>query len=218
MKIGIELNYVIRDINSQILKYYVKDIDKNFDDTHIETNVTNFIHTLGFKSKKSKDNFLYVDYPYEIFGCAKTINRNTSVFLNNWLDSLDNVGLSGDKVSIFSLKENALTIQSSYYFLSKIGCRIRNVFFPKDGKEMWEKCDIIITTNERIVNSKPKNKKVFLIKTKDNKHLVSLCDGVYNTFDDLLMDECFFTNLMKETKHISFFQKIKTKICKILKK
>lgn len=198
MKIGIEINNIIRDVNSQMLKYYVKDIDKKFDDSNVDTNVVNFIDKLGFKTKKSKEDFLYVDYPYEIFGCAKTMNRNTSASLNGWLTELENKGLRSDDVCLFSLKENALTIQSSYYFLSKIGCRIRNVFFPKDGATMWDRCDIIITNNERIIKSKPfnSNKKVVLISTNDTNHLKDMCDLVYSSFEEIVEDEDFF----KETK------------------
>ena len=38
MKIGIELNHIIRDVNSQMLKYYVKDIDKTFDEKKVDKN------------------------------------------------------------------------------------------------------------------------------------------------------------------------------------
>ena len=215
MKIGVEINYLIRDINTQMLKYYMKDIDKSFDDTNIEKNVTTFIDSLGFKTKKSKETFLYVDYPYEIFGCANTIHRNSGVMLNGWLERMDNEGYDGSEVSLFSLKENALTIQSTYYFLSKIGCRIRNVFFPKDGKEMWDKCDIIITTNERIVRNKPNGKKVVLILTKDNAHLSSLCDFVYPTFVDVIEDNAFFRIIEKTQPKQSLFGFIKNKFKKI---
>lgn len=217
MKIGIELNYLIRDINSQMLKYYMKDIDKSFDDSNVEKNVTTFINSLGFKTKKSKETFLYVDYPYEIFGCAKTMNRNSSVMLNGWLEKMDNEGYNGSEVSLFSLKENALTIQSTYYFLSKIGCRVRNMFFPKDGIEMWDKCDVIITTNERIVKNKPEGKKVVLILTKDNSHLCPLCDFVYDTFTDVIEDNSFFRILEKTQPKQSLFGIIKTKIKKFLR-
>lgn len=217
MKIGIELNYVIRDINSQMLKYYKKDIDKKFDDTDIEMGVTNFIDSLGFKGRKSKENFLYVDYPYEIFGCAKTMHRNTGVMLNNWLEELDNKGIGCESVSIFSLKENALSIQSTYYFLSKIGCRVRDVFFPKDGKNVWNKCDVVITTNERVVRNKPEGKKVILILTKDNEHLSSLCDKVYASFTDILTDDEFLTVIRDESNKVSFLARMKNKFYKFFK-
>lgn len=218
MKIGIEINHIIRDVNSQMLKYYVKDIDKTFDEKKVEKNVVSFIDSLGFKTKKAKENFLYVDYPYEIFGCANTIHRNTSPMLNKWLIELDNEGLGGDEVCLFSLRENALTIQSSYYFLSKIGCRVRNIFFPKDGKDMWEKCDVIITTNERIVKNKPSDKKVILIQTKDNTDLIPLCDLVYASFTDIIQDKTFIKMISKERKEKkNWINRLKNKFSKIFR-
>lgn len=215
MKIGIEINHVIRNINFQMLKYYTKDIDKTFDENKVELNSVSFIDKLNFKTKKAKENFLYVDYPYEIFGCAKTSHRNTMTMLNKWLDEMENKGLDCEEIALFSLKENALTIQSSYYFLSKIGCRIRNVFFPKDGKKMWEKFDVIITTNERIVKNKPQGKKVVLIQTSDNKHLASKCDLVYGNFIDLLTDSSFLNVIGKVKKENKIIGKIKNKFFKI---
>jgi hypothetical protein len=215
MKIGIEINHVIRNVNSQMLKYYVKDIDKSFDDTKVETNVVAFIDKLNFKTKKAKENFVYVDYPYEIFGCAQTSHRNTGTMLNKWLDEMENKGWNCEDVCLFSLKENALTIQSSYYFLSKIGCRVRNVFFPKNGVDMWEKCDVIITTDERIINNKPEGKKVVLILTKDTAHLSSKCDMVYSNFMDLLTDSTFLNLIKKDKNKVSWKKKIKNKIFKI---
>lgn len=214
MKIGIEMNHIIRDINSQILKYYVKDIDKKFDENKVSKNVVKFIDTLGFKSKKAKENFLYIDYPYEIFGCANTIHRNSSQMLNQWLIDLDNQGFNGEDVCLFSLKENALTIQSSYYFLSKIGCRIRNVFFPKNGVDMWDKCDVIITTDDRIIKNKPDGKKVVLIMTKDNSHLSPLCDLSYSSFEEIIDDKEFLKMIEDNGGKKGFFSRLKNKIVK----
>ena len=52
MKIGIELNNIVRDINKQIVKYYKKDIDKSFDDKNVNYNVLNIIllYTIYFLS------------------------------------------------------------------------------------------------------------------------------------------------------------------------
>ncbi len=208
MKIGIEINTVIRDINSQILKYYVKDIDKHFDDTLIDLKKISIIDDLKFPSKKAKEDFLYVDYPFEIFGCANTSHRNISTMFNKWMDELDNEHTKYE-VSLFSLKENALTIQSSFHFLSKIGSRVRSVFFPKDGKDMWEKFDLIITTNERIVNNKPDGKIVILIQTSDNKHLFKKSDFVYASFYDFLLDKTCLKRAIKMKNNISWFRKIK---------
>lgn len=195
MRIGIELNNIVRDINKQIVKYYKKDIDKSFDDKNVNYNVLNIIDTLGFKSKKEKFEYMYVDYPYEIFGCAPTMHRNLSVTINNWIISLNNKEDDKYDVKLFSLKEEGLSIQSTYYFLSKIGCRVREMFFPKDGIEMWDKCDVIITTNDRIVYNKPYDKVVVLINTDDNNLAKNSADINYNSLMDLINDEEFFNKV-----------------------
>lgn len=216
MKIGIELNNIVRDLNKQIIKYYKKDINQSFDDKNVNYNVTNVIDNIDFKSKKAKFEYMYVDYPYEIFGCAPTTHRNLAVTINNWLISLGNKEDDSYDVKLFSLKEEALSIQSTYYFLSKIGCRVREMFFPKDGVEMWNKCDVIITLNERIIDNKPEGKVVVLINKDDNKNLQGKVDLHYDSLFDLISDTEFINKVkqIKGVKKTSFLQKIK----KIFKK
>lgn len=216
MKIGIELNNIVRDLNKQIIKYYKKDINQSFDDKNVNYNVTNIIDNIDFKSKKAKFEYMYVDYPYEIFGCAPTTHRNLAVTINNWLISLGNKEDDRYDVKFFSLKEEALSIQSTYYFLSKIGCRVREMFFPKDGVEMWKKCDVIITLNERIIDNKPEGKVVVLINKDDNKNLQGKVDLHYDSLFDLISDTEFINKVrqIEGVKKTSFLQKIK----KIFKK
>ena len=216
MKIGIELNNIVRDLNKQIIKYYKKDINQSFDDKNVNYNVTNVIDSIDFKSKKAKFEYMYVDYPYEIFGCAPTTHRNLAVTINNWLVSLGNKEDDKYDVKLFSLKEEALSIQSTYYFLSKIGCRVREMFFPKDGVEMWNKCDVIITLNERIIDNKPEGKVVVLINKDDNKNLQGKVDLHYDSLFDLISDTEFINKVkqIEGVKKTSFLQKIK----KIFKK
>lgn len=191
IRIGIELNGIVRDINTQILKYYVKDIDKGFDDTKVDKNVLNVANSLDFGSKKKREEFIYVDYPYEIFGCAKTCERNLAVNINNWIYEFSNIENEDYELVFFSTNEDALTIQSTYYFLSKIGCRVREMHFPKDGADMWKICDVIITTNERIVKKKPEGKVSILINKNDNEDLKKRCLVNYDTLNGIIEDETF---------------------------
>lgn len=214
MKIAIELNNIVRDINSQFLKYYQKDIDKNFDGEKLNKHTLHFIDSLPFKSKKEKNEFIYVDYPYEIFGCASTMHRQLAVMINNWIYELSNLEDDTYSLSFFSLIEEGLSIQSTYFFLSKIGSRVREMFFPKDGKTMWLNADVIITTNERIVKTKPKGKVVVTIRLDDNDKTNSKADLVYESLMDIITDEDFFTKVRKIQKQnqLSFWQKIKNKL------
>lgn len=212
MRIGIELNGIVRDVNKQVIKYYKKDINQGFDDKKVNYNVLNIIDSLDLKSKKAKFDFMYVDYPYEIFGCAPTMDRHLAVTINNWIISLNNREDDSYEIKLFSLKEEGLSIQSTYYFLSKIGCRVREMFFPKDGLNMWDKCDVIITTNERIIANKPEGKKVILINKDDiSNDLKEMADYNYNSLMELITDDAFIDNVKvtKENKK-GFFSKIKT--------
>ena len=215
MKIGIELNHIVRDVNSQMLKYFKKDIQKDFDDKDVDLNVSNFIETLPFKTKKQKNDFLYVDYPYEIFGCARTKHRNLANSITQWEIDMNNKD-NGEKYELvhFSLKENALTIQSSYYFLSKIGSRVRETYFPTDGKDMWDVCDVIITTDSRIIKNKPENKVSVLIRTNNNENLEEYADLVYDNILEVISDDDFLLKVesSRASKKPSMFSKFTKKI------
>lgn len=210
MRIGIELNGIVRDINKQIVKYYKKDINQGFNDKKVNYNVLNIIDNLEFDSKKSKFEFMYVDYPYEVFGCAPTMHRNLAVTINNWINELNNKEDDKYEIKLFSLKEEGLSIQSTYYFLSKIGCRVREMFFPKNGKDMWEKCDVIVTTNENIIDNKPYNKVVVLINKDDNDYLKKEADYNYDSLMDFIEDKEFINKVKKKiNNNISFYEKVK---------
>lgn len=208
IKIAIELNGILRNLNQQIVKYYKKDIDKSFDEDLVDENSLNIIDKLGFKTKKDKFNFMYVDYPYEIFGCAKTMSLNLSNDLNNFIIKLNEYDKNEYEIAIFSLKEEGLSIQSTFHFLSKIGCRIRTVLFPKDGKKMWEDYDIIITNNERIIKNKPNNKIAILIRNHDTQDLEKKSDLVYDKLEDFINTDKIF-ELKLNNKSNNILQKIK---------
>ena len=218
MKIAIELNKIVRDINNQAIKYFKKDIQKDFDDKNIDKNVSNIIDSLPFKSEKARNTFTYIDYPYEIFGCAKSMHRNLQVQLDEWVDKLNNLDKEHFDIVHFSLKENALTIQSTYYFLSKTGTRVREMYFPIDGLEIWDKADVVITTDERIVRNKPANKIVILIKKNDNTELIEKADFVYDSLLELMEDDNFYNNITSKQPIPTFWTKVGNNIKQIFTK
>ena len=177
--IAIEINNVLRNINQQILKYYQKDFNQELDlDECDEDKPWDYAI---FKSKKEKNNFIYTDYPYELFGCAKTTGQNTARDLNNWLIELDEVEDEDYKVVLYSMDEESLTIQSSYFFLSKIGARVREVRFPLNFKEIKDIADILITYDaEKIKECKDKTT-VYIGKGKCEEATYS-----YESFDEFL--------------------------------
>jgi len=200
--IGIELNHVVRNINKQIVKYYIKEFaqDVDIDDVDCSENV---LKTFAkFKSKKEKDNFIYIDYPYEIFGCASTMEKGLSTKITAWLSEISNIEDEDIRVIFYSLYEEALSIQSTYFFLSKIGTRVREVFFPKDAKEVWEHCDVVITANKEVLDVKPEDKIGIKVIGNGNKYDDSDQDFVYDTLSEIIDDEEFFEKIISGKNNV----------------
>ena len=198
IRIGIELNHVVRNINKQILKYYQKDIDPSLDLEDIDEKDDAFKYA-KFETLTDKNEFIYIDYPYEIFGTAKTIDKNLPSLINNWMAEMTNREDEEFLVVYYSLDEEALTIQSSYFFLSKIGTRVREVFFPKTIEEIWEKCDVVITANDDVLKAKPSDKKSVKIINTVNKDSDVKGDFEYDSMSSVIKDNNFLDNIV--TKH-----------------
>lgn len=199
IRIGIELNHVVRNINKQILKYYQKDIDPSLDLEDIDEKDDAFKYA-KFETLTDKNEFIYIDYPYEIFGTAKTIDKNLPSLINNWMAEMTNREDEEFLVVYYSLNEEALTIQSSYFFLSKIGTRVREVFFPKTIEEIWEKCDVVITANENVLKNKPENKQTVKIVTTFNRDNEAKCDFEYESMISIIEDKCFLDKILENAK------------------
>lgn len=190
IKIGIELNHVVRNINKQILKYYKKDIDPSLDIEEIDEKDDVFKYA-KFESLTDKNEFIYIDYPYELFGCAKTMDKELPSLLNNWLSELTNYEYDDIEISFFSLNEEALTIQSSYFFLSKIGTRVRKIIFPKNIKEIWGEYDVIIAGSKETLEylGNKNNDWSYVIKISNNMNKDCKANKEYDSLNDLIKDE-----------------------------
>lgn len=196
LTIGVELNHVVRNINKQILKYYAKEFDPSMDWEELDDKVDVIEKYTNFKSKFEKNNFIYIDYPYEIFGCANTMEKKLAVRITNWLSDITNIEDEDIRIIFYSLDEDALTIQSTYFFLSKIGARVRKVIFPKTIDELWEECDAVITArNEFFERENPEGKKVVLINRDFNKEHKDEAFLNYDNLSDVIDDNNFFNKI-----------------------
>ena len=194
MRIAIELNNVLRDFNFQVMKYYLRDINPSFDETTVDKNCVNILDYLPFKGlKTTKNEFVYIDYPYELFGCAKTTSKHLHTEMYDWIDGMEDV-----EVILFSLDEKALTIQSTYFFLSK-GNKTREMVFPKKPRDIWNYCDVAITTNKEVIQTKPFDKQTILIRKCDNKEWESWCNFAYDDFLSVMRDKDFLRKIKGET-------------------
>lgn len=193
--IAIELNHVVRNVNKQILKYYQKDINPELDIDNIDEKDDVFKYAT-FDSKSERNEFVYIDYPYEIFGCAKPMDKNLPVKINNWLVDFTNEEDEVYNVIYYSLNEEALTIQSTYFFLSKIGTRVREVLFPLDPKDILDRADVIITADGSIIEkSKDTDTKIVLINRPTNKDVKDKAFLSYDSLVDLIDDKEFLKKI-----------------------
>lgn len=196
LTIGVELNHVVRNINKQILKYYAKEFDPSMDWEEMDDKCDIFEKYCKFNSKYEKNNFIYIDYPYEIFGCANTAEKKLAVKITNWLSEITNIEDEDIRIIFYSLDEDAITIQSSFFFLSKIGARVRKVIFPKSINEVWEECDVVITArNQFFEEETPEGKKVVLINREFNEQNKENAFLNYDNLSDVISDNNFFEKL-----------------------
>lgn len=213
VRIGIELNGVLRNVNYQMCKYYAKDIDPLFTFDKKDIDNLNMKDTLKFNSKKEFNEFVYVNYPYEIFGCANVMQRGLQAQLTNWLAKLPDFEKEKFDVGTYSLNEEALTIQSTYFFLSKFGSRVRTMYFPESTEELWEKFDVIITCDPDVIRSVPKGKRVIIIRRDNNKRYEKNAFACYDTMKELLEDTELLDKLCTEKQEKeNFFKKLTKKL------
>ena len=195
--IGVELNHVVRNVNRQLLKYYQKEFDPSLDIDEIDDRVDVIGKYMKFRSKKEKSDFIYIDYPYEIFGCAGTSEKKLAVKITNWLVNVSNIEDEDIRIVFYSLNEEAIAIQSTFFFLSKIGARVRKVFFPKNVKEVWDECDVVITANNQMFEEEiPENKKIILINREFNEKNKDKAFLTYDNLSDVIDDNNFFNNFI----------------------
>ena len=198
LTIGVELNHVVRNINKQIIKYYAKEFSPETDIDEIDDKEDVFKTFAKFNSNYEKNNFIFIDYPYEIFGCANTMEKKLAVKITNWLTDISNIEDEDIRIVFYSLNEGELSIQSTYFFLSKIGTRVRKVFFPKNIDEVWDECDVVITARDEFFEKEiPEGKKVVLINRPFNQKVKDKSFLNYDNLSEIITDEDFFNKLKK---------------------
>ena len=196
MKIGIEINGVLRNTFEKIKQVYKKNL---IDSQSIETQPMYNIDISGdtqdliisedfkyeilseeesfdlekmykFQNNEELYSFLYEEYTMEVFGHAPSTEINTFNILNDfYLEFRDNFD-----ISIVS-NEIGKSKPSSLFFLSKFGTLIEKIFFYSEitKKDMWNSIDVLLTANPFLLLERPKNKIVIKFITNYNKDIPS---------------------------------------------
>jgi hypothetical protein len=130
----------------------------------------NLLNYYKFQSKEELDNFIFIDYPIEIFGHAG-ISYNTAITDLNKL-IYEN---KEHNFTIIGLDELGKAKPATLFFLSKNGFMGNNIKFTMSSEinDLWKKCDLWISDEKRIIDSCPKNKKVVKFNTDYNQYFTN---------------------------------------------
>ena len=189
MRIAIDLNDVVRDFTNNFVRYYIEGYDHKFDLSDFELWSNELSAVFPFKSQTSYHNFVYNDYAFELFGKCGVCTRNLEAELNDWTEkTLKDIDTEEPIDVLFvSPMEYGLSIGNTYFFLSKLGTKVRETYFPIDSVTIWDKCDVLITANPNLLESKPDGKISIKIKAEYNKDSVS--DYTYKDLSTFLINE-----------------------------
>lgn len=183
MKIGIEINGVLRDTIGKITQLYEKHlVDENQDDFNNQTyqidlsgnteleklepfkyeiynKVTslNLRNHFAFQSDDELYDFMYNEFPMQIFGHASSTEMSTFNILNEiYLSHRDDYDfyIISDEIG----KSKPATL----FFLSKFGCLLEKIFFYSNStiSNMWNEIDVLLTANPDLLLKYPTNKQV----------------------------------------------------------
>jgi len=175
MRIGIEVNGVLRDTIEKFKQVYEKflvdsneqelvnqtynlDMSGNTEENlnsdlfnyEIKSDVTSLdlMNHFSFPSKEDFFSFMYEESPMEIFGHAPSSEMTTFNELNDlYLELRDN-----HTITIIS-DEMGKSKPATLFFLSKFGCLVENISFYNDytKDEILSKFDLIVTSNPNII-------------------------------------------------------------------
>lgn len=175
MEILISIDGVLRNI-IQKFDYHYKDcyINSEFEnENNFEYGIVEPIYndslfnSYKFQSYEEFEYFYYVEYPIEIFGHAGLSYSNVFYELHKLIFNNPQ-----HNFTLIGVDELGKSKPGTLFFLSKNGFLGDNIKFIKidDIEKMWEKNDVWITDNKRIINSCPKEKNVIKFNTKYNEH------------------------------------------------
>jgi len=181
MRIGIELNGVLRDTLRKIKEVYEKWYLENpfLDDSQKESFERKIIsdmttldisNHLSFKDDDDVYNFLYKEYTMEIFGHSGSVEASSMMDLNEFYFDMRNK----HEITIVS-DEIGKSKPASLFFISKFGCLIENIKFYSETtiNSMWDSIDVLLTANPNLLLNYPKDKLVIKYNTVYNKDVSS---------------------------------------------
>jgi len=181
MRIGVELNGVLRDTLKKIQQEYEKwylnnpfkeETGEEDFEYEVISDLTSLDITkhLKFKNEDELYDFLYKEHTMEIFGHAGSVEPSGLLELNEfYLDmrELHDIIVVSDEIG--------KSKPASLFFISKFGCLVESVKFYSEStiNSLWDSVDILLTANPKLLLNHPKNKRVIKFNTIYNEGIES---------------------------------------------
>lgn len=200
IRIGITLDDVIRAKTAQIGKIYKKYINKNLNVESLDLSTIDYSKVFNFKSKTDYNKFLYEDYAFEIFAEAGMMTPSLDKKLNLWHLSLNDNEEIDEEIELILMNpmEFNASIGYTHFFLSKIATKVRETYFPAQTNNIWDKCDILITADPRLINDVPSNKVCVKINNEYNKCLVNNDGLSFDSLEEFINDKDNLLTVVKK--------------------
>ena len=203
MRIGIEINGVLRDTVGKFTELYEKhlvgstdyeSVDKKYEitfsgetDEVIEMNENLTVNSFEYKiltpvtsldmmnhfAFPSKDELYSFMYEDYTMELFGHAPSTEMMTFNTLNDIYHNLR---DKYDLMIVSDEiGRSKPSSLFFLSKFGCLLEKVFFYSEvtKNDMWNSVDILLTANPDLLLNKPSNKIVIKYETEFNKNIES---------------------------------------------
>jgi len=182
-KIGVTLNEVLRDFIGQLKYTY----DKYFEVVDIsegDVKSLDLIDYFPFKNVYELNKFLYSEASLEVFGHADQLHENVMTLFNNFIMDIEDE--EEHEIMLISREANN-SIPATLFFLSKLGCKIKDYKFVLNYEDMWNYVDVLITADPKSLESKPTDKVSVKIKSSYNENVES--DYEFDTIMDVMNEE-----------------------------
>lgn len=176
MRIGIELNGVLRDtlkkIQQEYEKWYIENPFK--EETEFEYKVNSDLTTLNisehlaFKDEDDVYNFLYKEHTMEIFGHAGSVETSSMMDFNDFY-----LNMRDEHDILVVSDEMGKSKPASLFFISKFGCLVETVKFYSEStiNSLWDSVDILLTANPQLLLNHPDGKVVVKYITTYNSDI-----------------------------------------------
>ena len=177
MRIGIELNGVLRDtlkkIQQEYEKWYLENPfveEEQKSNYQVLSDVTSLdiMKHLKFKDEDELYNFLYKEHTMEIFGHSGSVETYSMKDFNEfYLDVRE-------EHDIFIVSDEiGKSKPASLFFISKFGCLVENIKFYSEStiNSLWNTIDVLLTANPKLLLNHPEGKIIIKYNTSYNSDI-----------------------------------------------